>query len=73
MKGDCGVLCMIFLLFLTGCKTEHKLEVDVKPLQVTIDVNVKIDRDLDNFFGSLDEKARHFDSAITGEAPTPVR
>lgn len=73
MKSVFGVLCMTFFIFLTGCKTEHKLEVDVKPLQVTIDVNIKIDRDLDNFFGSLDEAVKRFDGAKTEEAPIPAQ
>jgi hypothetical protein len=41
----------------TGC-TQHKVEiapVEVKPIHITIDVNVKVDRALDNFFGDIDE------------------
>ncbi len=44
-----------------GCRLETKSEVDVKPIeikpiQITIDVNVKVDKALDDFFGDLDAK-----------------
>ncbi len=41
-----------------GCaslKTESVVE--VKPIHITVDVNVKIDRALDDFFGDLDKKS----------------
>jgi hypothetical protein len=28
--------------------------VEIKPIHITIDVNVKVDRALDNFFGDID-------------------
>ncbi len=46
----------IFVLIAAGC-TQHKVEVapvEVKPIHITIDVNVKVDRALDNFFGDID-------------------
>ncbi len=43
-------------LFLSGC-----LNVTVQPIEVkvhaTLDVNVKVDRALDDFFGDLDKKS----------------
>lgn len=50
------------VLWLTaaGCATQHKVEVapvEVKPIHITIDVNVKVDRALDDFFGDLDQQA----------------
>jgi hypothetical protein len=41
----------------SGC-TRHEVEVkpvEIKPIHITIDVNVKVDRALDDFFGDLDE------------------
>jgi hypothetical protein len=40
--------------WLAGC-TQHKIQVDpveveVKPIHITMDINVKIDRELDDFF-----------------------
>ena len=30
---------------------------EIKPIHITIDVNVKVDRALDDFFGDIDETA----------------
>jgi hypothetical protein len=47
------------LVSLQGCQTQHKVEtihrVEVAPMHITIDVNVKVDRELDDFFGDLDK------------------
>ena len=46
----------LFVLITAGC-TQHKVEVapvEVKPIHITIDVNVKVDRALDDFFGDID-------------------
>ena len=50
------------LPLLSACRTRHevetksKIELEVKPMHITIDVIVKVDRELDNFFGDLDDK-----------------
>lgn len=45
-------------LLLAGCiklTTENEIKpIEVKPIHITVDVNVKIDRALDDFFGDLD-------------------
>jgi len=42
----------------TGCiklTTENEIKpIEVKPIHITVDVNVKVDRALDDFFGDLD-------------------
>lgn len=41
----------------TGC-TRHEVEVkplEIKPIHITIDVNVKVDRALDDFFSDIDD------------------
>lgn len=46
----------LLLLAAQGC-TQHKVEVapvEVKPIHITIDVNVKVDKALDNFFQDID-------------------
>jgi hypothetical protein len=49
-------LLVLGLALLSGC-----LNVTVQPIEVrvqaTLDVNVKVDRALDDFFGDLDEKS----------------
>ena len=46
------------LIFLASQScTQHKVEVapvEVKPIHITIDVNVKVDKALDDFFGDVD-------------------
>jgi hypothetical protein len=42
-----------------GC-TQHKVEVapvEIKPIHITIDVNVKVDKALDEFFDEVDSAA----------------
>lgn len=41
-----------------GCNTSHEVQVapvEIKPIHITIDVNVKIDKALDNFFDDIDK------------------
>ena len=54
------ILCLFGLAMILcplGC-TKHKVTVDpveIKPIHITIDVNVKVDRALEDFFGDIDE------------------
>lgn len=46
---------------LSSCASRHEVEVkpvEIKPIHITIDVNVKVDRALDDFFGDIDETAK---------------
>ena len=50
------LLGALFVLTQAGC-TQHKVEVapvEIKPIHITIDVNVKVDRALDDYFGDID-------------------
>jgi hypothetical protein len=52
------LLLALITLFSSGC-THHEVEVkpvEIKPIHITIDINVKVDRALDDFFGDLDKK-----------------
>ena len=52
------LLAVVIFAFFQGC-TQHKIEVapvEVKPIHITIDVNVKVDRALDDFFEDIDEE-----------------
>ena len=56
IKSMTVIMAACFVFFAAGC-TQHKVEVapvEVKPIHITIDVNVKVDRALDNFFGDID-------------------
>jgi len=53
-----SVLTSLLFLLAVGC-TSHEVEVkpvEIKPIHITIDVNVKVDRALDDFFGDIDSK-----------------
>jgi hypothetical protein len=55
-----GRLVVLTALALLSCCTRHEVQVapvEIKPIHITIDVNIKVDRALDNFFGDLDKKA----------------
>lgn len=63
MKKIYLVLFGIALLFSLGC-TKHTIEsrhsvelqpVEIKPIHITIDINIKIDKELDDFFGDIDQ------------------
>jgi len=52
------ILLVTGLSALPAC-TRHEVEikpVEIKPIHITIDINVKVDRALDDFFGDLDKK-----------------
>ncbi|MDX2452519.1 hypothetical protein [Desulfosarcina sp.] len=55
------VVAIVWALWgLSSCATRHEVEVkpvEIKPIHITIDVNVKVDRALDDFFGDIDETA----------------
>ena len=66
MKALLGTASVLLLLVTFGC-TKHTVEtksqvevapVEVKPIHITIDVNIRVDRALDDFFSDLDESAK---------------
>ncbi len=59
------LMAIIPVIFFWGCNTQHEVKVDpirtehvieVKPMEMTINVNVnvKVDKALNDFFGDLD-------------------
>ena len=44
-------------LLLSGCINVKTAPIEVKPIHITVDVNVKVDKALDDFFGDLDKKS----------------
>jgi hypothetical protein len=56
--------CFIFFITWNVSCTKHKVEVapvEIKPIHITIDVNVKIDKALDDFFGDIDKTSKSLD------------
>ena len=57
------LLAAITIMMSTSC-TRHKVEVapvEIKPIHITIDVNVKVDKALDDFFGQVDDAEQKID------------
>lgn len=58
MKPRFFLLPFIAMFFAaSGCLSLKTEPIEVKPIHVTVDVNVKVDRALDDFFGDLDRKS----------------
>lgn len=48
----------VMLLLQSGCSTRHEVQmapVEIKPIHITIDVNVRVQKDLEDFFGDIDK------------------
>ena len=71
MKKHILILLGVLSVLAAASCTQHKVEVapvEVKPIHITIDVNVKVDRALDNFFGDIDAaKEKIEDRSTTAE------
>ena len=59
-------IAILLLLIASGC-TKHQVEtrsqvevapVEIKPIHITIDVNIRVDKALDDFFSDIDESAK---------------
>lgn len=61
MRALCTAIatgCLAASFLLAASCTRHEVEVkpvEIKPIHITIDVNVKVDKALDDFFSDLDE------------------
>lgn len=55
MKRSLCLLIPLLALTMGGCLSVRPIE--VKPIHVTVDVNLKVDRALDDFFGDLDKRS----------------
>ncbi|WP_419787031.1 hypothetical protein [Pseudodesulfovibrio sp.] len=58
MKQIISIAACLILSAAWGCSTSHRVEVapvEVKPIHITIDVNVKVDKALDDFFSDIDQ------------------
>jgi hypothetical protein len=65
MKKLLSFVALLLLILSFGC-TKHEVEtrshvevapVEIKPIHITIDINIKVDRALDDFFSDLDDSA----------------
>lgn len=54
----------LLVLPLSGCLNVKTAPIEVKPIHITVDVNVKVERALEDFFGDLDKKSATIDSQM---------
>lgn len=45
-------------LLFGGCVSVRTEPIEVKPIHITVDVNVRVERALEDFFGDLDAKSK---------------
>ena len=60
---------LFLILLFTSCRSSHQINlepVEVKPIHITIDVNIRVERALEDFFSDLDEES----STIQESTPT---
>jgi hypothetical protein len=50
-------LLALLPLLLAGCLNIKTEPIEVKPIHITVDVNVKVEKALDDFFGDLDKQS----------------
>ena len=62
MKKVLGTISILLLLMTLGC-TKHQVEtksqvevapVEIKPIHITIDVNIRVDKAVDDVFSDID-------------------
>ncbi len=56
MKRLLPVLCLLQFAFV-ACVSVKTDPIEVKPIHIIVDVNVKVEKALDDFFGDLDQKS----------------
>ena len=56
MKRPLNLVAILSLL-LAGCLNVKTAPIEVKPIHITVDVNVRVEKALDDFFGDLDKKS----------------
>jgi hypothetical protein len=66
MRPSVALLSLSVMLsaLLSGCiQTQHRVEThhSIDPIHITVDVNLKVDRELNDFFGDLDEDSKLID------------
>ena len=48
------------MLAMPACNTSHTVKVEpveIKPIQITMDINIKIDHEVNDFFNEVEKKA----------------
>ena len=57
MKPIAVCIALPALALLPGCLQVSTKPIEVKPIHITVDVNVRVEKALDDFFGNLDSQS----------------
>jgi len=57
-RTSSAVLALASAAWLAGCVSVRTEPIEVKPIHITVDVNVKVERALEDFFGDLDAQSK---------------
>ena len=66
MKTLLPLLCVLAALLLAGC-TRHRVHLTVDPIVLTVDVNIKVQREVNSIFDEIDAETEAL--ATEEEAP----
>ena len=63
-KNGVLIFGVLMAIMLGGCWSSHKIESvhEIKPIHIIIDINLKVDKELDNYFGDLDATEEKIES-----------
>jgi hypothetical protein len=56
-----------------GCEVRHDVKVEpveIKPIHITMDINIKVDREVDAFFTEVEKKAAQKNPAVETQPST---
>ena len=56
------------IIGMSACQVRHDVDIapmEIKPIHITLDINVKVDKALDNFFEDLDEAEKNIEVEST--------
>tara|TARA_Y100000385_G_C13051164_1_gene619834 strand:- start:1306 stop:1509 length:204 start_codon:yes stop_codon:yes gene_type:complete len=54
----CSALAALLMASLSSCAKVTVEPIEVKPIEINVNVRVTVERELDNFFGDLDAKEK---------------
>jgi hypothetical protein len=58
---------------IAGCAVTHDVKVEpveIKPIHITMDINIKVDREVDAFFNEVEKKAAQKNPAVETQPST---
>ncbi|MDM8540822.1 hypothetical protein QUF75_08655 [Desulfococcaceae bacterium HSG7] len=59
------IVAVALFLTLFACQSKHDINVEpveIKPIHITIDVNVRIEKALDDFFSDIDQEEKKIET-----------